>query len=84
MRGQLIFIPHPDATSLQATIKRMGIAPDLIFDSLPGFKDNPGEVSYIHKIKDRRDIFYNANSSDSILNTFVELRGKVTPELWFP
>jgi hypothetical protein len=82
--GQLLFIPNPDAASLSDALDKMGVAADLIFESLPKLNDDKTEVSYIHKIKDNKDIWYIANSSDSIVKTFVDLRGKSKPELWFP
>jgi hypothetical protein len=83
--GQLVFLPKPDAENLAATLDQMGIEADVSFDALPALeKEDLGEVSCIHKIKENRDIYYIANSSDSPFKTFVELRGKLKPELWFP
>jgi len=62
----------------------MGLAADLIFESLPNLNDDKTEVSYIHKIKDSKNIYYIANSSDTPLKTVVELRGKLKPEFWYP
>lgn len=82
--GQLIFIPKPDAANLSEAFNRMGLAADLIFESLPNLSDDKTEVSYIHKIKDNKNIYYIANSSDTPVKTFVELRGKLKPEFWNP
>ena len=82
--GQLVFIPKPDAANLSEAFTQMGVAADLIFQSLPKLNDDKTEVSYIHKIKDNRNIWYIANSSDTPVKTFVELRGKLKPELWNP
>ena len=82
--GQLAFIPKPDAAALSVAFNRLGIAPDLIFESLPKLNNDKTEVSYIHKVKENKQIYYFANSSDTPVKTFVELRGKLTPELWFP
>jgi len=82
--GQLVFIPKPDAENLSEAFTQMGVAADLIFESLPKLNDDKTEVSYIHKIKDNRNIWYIANSSDTPVKTFVELRGKLNPEFWNP
>lgn len=82
--GQLVFIPKPDVANLSDAFNKMGISADLIFESLPVLNDNKTEVSYIHKIKDNKNIFYIANSSDTPIKTFVELRGKLNTEFWNP
>lgn len=82
--GQLIFLPKPDAANLSESFSRMGVAADLIFESLPKLNDEKTEVSYIHKVKDNWQIYYIANSSDTPIKTYVEIRGKLNPELWSP
>jgi len=82
--GQLIFVPKPDAANLSEAFTQIGLAADLIFESLPKLSDDKTEVSYIHKIRDNRNIWYIANSSDTPVKTFVELRGKLKPEFWNP
>ena len=82
--GQLIFIPRPDTVNLARAFDQMGISPDLIFEYLPKLNDDKGEVSYIHKINGKKQIYYIANSSDTPIKTFIELRGNLKPELCFP
>ena len=43
-----------------------------------------GNLSYIHKVKDGRTMYFLANSSDREVETWVRLRGKLAPELWDP
>jgi hypothetical protein len=43
-----------------------------------------GEVSYIHKVHDGHDCYFFANSSDSLVDTKVRLRGKITPRIMDP
>ena len=43
-----------------------------------------GNFSYIHKVKDGQSMYFFANSSDADVDTWVVLRGKVTPEIWNP
>ncbi len=82
--GQLIFIPKPDVANLSMAFNQLGVSADVAFESLPEMTDSQGEVSYIHKIKEGRDIYYIANSSDTPIKTNLKLRGKIAPELWFP
>lgn len=43
-----------------------------------------GEVSYIHKVKDGRDVYLFINSSMKPVTTQVKVRGKKTLEQWNP
>jgi hypothetical protein len=43
-----------------------------------------GNFSYIHKVRDGKCIYFVANSSDAEVDTWVALRGKLTPEIWNP
>jgi hypothetical protein len=41
-------------------------------------------LSYLHKIKDGRNIYYFANSTDEPVSTEVTLRGKMKLQQWDP
>jgi len=43
-----------------------------------------GNLSYIHKVKEGRTMVFIANSSDREVDTWVRLRGKLSPEIWDP
>lgn len=43
-----------------------------------------GDVSYIHKVVDGRDVYFFANSSEAKIDTHVRLRGRLTLERWDP
>jgi hypothetical protein len=43
-----------------------------------------GALTYIHKIKDARDIYFFANSSPKAIDTKVVLRGKKALRIWNP
>jgi hypothetical protein len=43
-----------------------------------------GMLSYLHKIKDGRNIYYFANSTDEPVSTEVTLRGKMKLQQWDP
>ena len=46
--------------------------------------DYDGALSYIHKVKNGRDIYFFANSSDKPVDTQVILRGKKDLTIWNP
>jgi hypothetical protein len=41
-------------------------------------------LSYLHRVKDGRNIYYFANSTDEPVETEVILRGKMTLQKWNP
>ncbi len=82
--GKCCFVPQPDAANLSAAMEQMGLVADLIFESLPVLSDDKTEISYIHKVREKRNLWYIANSSDTPIKTNVELRGKLNLELWYP
>jgi hypothetical protein len=43
-----------------------------------------GALTYIHKVKDKRDIYFFANSSPKDIDTQVVLRGHKTLTIWNP
>jgi hypothetical protein len=48
------------------------------------YPDYDGALTYIHKIKDGKDIYFFANSQDTPVDTKVVLRGKKTLAIWNP
>jgi hypothetical protein len=48
------------------------------------YPDHDGALTYIHKVKDGKDIYFFANSRDTAVDTKVVLRGKKALELWDP
>jgi hypothetical protein len=87
--GKAYFIPDISDTvdgtdRLTAALDDAVTVWDVRFDTAipPGGKH--GEVSYIHKVLESRDYYYFANSSDSLIDTKVHLRGKITPRVMDP
>ncbi|MDX9755733.1 MAG: glycosyl hydrolase, partial [bacterium] len=80
--GKSYFIPRPTAEVLQTVLD----------DALPGydvaFADpltvEGGNLSYIHKIVDGRDIYFFGNSSETPVDCTVWLRGEKQGESWNP
>jgi len=81
--GKAIFIPKPDKSNLREALNN-SFLPDVRFTSDPKLSTDFGKFSYIHKIKDGKDIFFFANSSDEAIETDVILRGKLKLEYWDP
>jgi hypothetical protein len=51
---------------------------------VPMNRDYAGALTYIHKVKSGRDIYFFANSTDAAVNTTVVLRGHKDLALWDP
>jgi hypothetical protein len=80
--GKAVFVPSPGKGNLQGVLN--SILPDVQFVENPTLATDFGKFSYIHKIKDGRDIFYFANSSDEPIETEVLIRGGFKLESWDP
>lgn len=80
--GVAIFIPSPNKTNVEDALA--SILPDVQFVSNPELSTDFGKFSYIHKIKDGKDIYYFANSSDEEIDTEVLIRGKMDLQHWNP
>ena len=84
MNGRTIFIRKPDGKILAETINKLNIDADVTFDGNTSPLSAGGMFSFIHKQKDNREIYYFANSSDDLVETTAEIRGKITPVLMNP
>ncbi len=82
--GNAIFVPKLNAEILEKTLSDFTPNADVIFTDNPVVKSELGVFSYLHKVKDDRDIYYFANSSDDSIDTEVLLRGKLKLESWNP
>ena len=82
--GKAYFAPHPTAGTLQAILDDAVPVPDVAFAANLSVSRGNGMLSYLHKQKDGQDIYYFANSSDDAVDTFVQLRGHLNPQLWNP
>jgi hypothetical protein len=84
MNGRTVFIRKPDGKLLGETLKKLNIDADVTFDGNPSPSSGGGMLSFIHKQKNNRDIYYFANSSDDAVETIAEVRGKLIPVLMNP
>ena len=80
--GIASFIPDLTQDNLQQAIDKLSTSPDVIMENNPQPSSGNGMFSYLHKIKDNRNIYYFANSSDDRIDTYLCLRGKMHPHLW--
>ena len=80
--GKSYFIPQPTAAALQAALDDALPVWDVKFDE--DLVVSGGNLSYIHKVIDGRQVYFFANSSDVPVNTTVTLRGKLRLERWNP
>ena len=82
--GRAYFAPQPTVAALQAMLDDALPVADVAFDPNLRVSSGDGALSYLHKQKDGCEIYFFANSSDDALDTFVQLRGNLAPELWNP
>lgn len=82
--GKTIFIRNLNRTTLTEALKEMNVAVDVSFENSIHPDSGNGALSYLHKVKNNRNIYFFANSTDQDINTVIELRGKLDPELWDP
>jgi hypothetical protein len=87
--GRSYFLPQPDLKQMAAVLKEAIPVLDVDIQQPPMWpvKMGPeydGALTYIHKIKDGRDIYFFANSKDTPVDTRVVLRGNKTLAFWNP
>jgi hypothetical protein len=87
--GHSYFLPQPDIKLVQTVLKEAIPTWDVDIQQPPLwpvklYPDYDGALTYIHKIKDGKDIYFFANSQDTPVDTKVVLRGKKTLWLWNP
>lgn len=92
-----IFLPRPTADALRQAVDRLLPEPDVdlipkegtvmpVLNVVPRW-DYPheGMCQYLHKVKDGRDIYYIANSSNETAEFTLKIRGSFqTLEMWDP
>jgi len=78
--GKSFFIKSPDALELKKVLNN----PDVVFEDLPNTGFEKGCFSYLHKVKEGKDIYFFANSSDTTISTKVTLQGNKKLSIWNP
>jgi hypothetical protein len=87
--GRSWFLPQPDVKLLNNVLKEAVPVRDVDIQQPPMwpvklYPEYDGALTYIHKVKDGKDIYFFANSRDTAVDTEVVLRGKKTLALWDP
>lgn len=82
--GAAMFLPMADSASLAQALNVIAPAPDVILENTSATNSETGKLSYLHKIKEGKDIYYIANSTTNPINTFISLKGKMKTEMWDP
>lgn len=83
--GQATFLRSPSVAALASTLSRLQLEPDVEFLQESSPTSGNGVFGYIHRVRDGKDIYYFGNSSDTPIDTPVELRGRlVRLESWDP
>jgi alpha-L-rhamnosidase len=82
--GSSCFIETPSPVGLQQALNQVIPIPDVrIEGDLPIHSGN-GALAYLHKVKEGRDIYLFANSSDTSLDIHVRFRGTLKLKVWNP
>ena len=76
------FIPSPSWAALKSVLDEALPDGDVVIEQDMTVKG--GNLSYIHKVIEGRELYFFANSSGQEVDIRVRLRGKLAPELWNP
>jgi hypothetical protein len=80
--GKAYFIRSPQAAALKAVLDDALKVYDVAFEQ--DILVRNGNLSYIHKVVEGRDVYFVGNSSDDAVDTVIRLRGKQRLECWDP
>jgi hypothetical protein len=80
--GKAYFIPSPNAATLKAVLDDAMKVYDVAFQG--DVRVRNGNLSYIHKVVEGRQVYFVGNSSDLAVDTFIRLRGRRKLESWDP
>lgn len=80
--GKAYYIPSPKAGALKAALDDALGVYDVSFEEDVAVRD--GNLSYIHKVIEGRQVYFVGNSSDGAVDVHVRLRGKLKLEWWDP
>jgi hypothetical protein len=86
--GRAYFLPKAEPWVLQWALGQVLPVRDVnIQEPIPLLKKGPdydGALTYIHKVKNGRDIYFFVNSTDKPVDTKVVLRGRKALRIWNP
>ena len=86
--GLAFFVPNPETSRLKTLLEQVVPVKDVdirepMWPQKSG-SDYDGALTYIHKVKGGRDVYFFANSSERQVDTDVVLRGEKNLVLWDP
>ena len=87
--GRSFFLPQPDIKLVNNVLKEAVGVRDVDIQQPPIwpakiYPDYDGALTYLHKVKDGKDIYFFANSRDAAVDSKVVLRGRKNLALWDP
>lgn len=87
--GRGYYLPQPELKIVKAVLDEVLPVRDVDIQEPPMWPvkmgtNYDGALTYIHKVKAGRDIYFFANSQDQTVNTKIAFRGDKTLELWNP
>lgn len=82
--GVALFLPDLSPNKLAAALDRLAPSADVIIATPPSPTPELGKFSYLHKVKDGRQVYYFANSSEEMVKSEVWVRGHQELERWDP
>ena len=87
--GKAYFLPRPDPTMVTDVLNEAVPVRDVTIQKQPAWpvkmnKQYDGALTYIHKVKGNRDIYFFANSTDQTIDTKVVLSGNKNLAIWNP
>jgi len=86
--GHAFFVPKWKDTLLAELLAKATAVPDVAIQLPPAAvhigHDYAGSLTYIHKVKDGRDIYFFSNSGKDPVDTQVVLRGQKKLSVWDP
>jgi hypothetical protein len=87
--GRGYFLPLPDIKILNTVLREVDPVRDVDIQELPRWPvklgtNYDGALTYTHKMKGGRDIYFFANSSEQPIDTKVVLRGDKNLAIWNP
>ncbi len=80
--GRAVFLPSPNPAALKAALDDVLAVYDVTFEAEPATPG--GNLSYIHKVVEGRDVWFFGNSSDAPVDVSVRLRGRHRLAWWDP
>jgi len=87
--GRGYFIPRPDPRILGSVLKEADPVRDVEIKAAPawpllGGTAYAGALTYLHKVKGGKDVYFFANTTEQPVDAWVALRGAKTLRIWDP